>query len=288
MNAPLSIKWTQDTYSPISDSTISLLSLSEGIRTYPRKLISIIIPTLNEQEGIKKTIQSIPKRRILELGYNLEIIIVDGNSTDLTREISERMGATVILEKRRGYGRAFKTGFREARGDILVTLDADLTYPAELIPEYVRSLNEKGLDFITANRFSEIQDGAMAPYHRFGNNVLSMFMRILYSVKVRDSQSGMWIMSRDFINRINIASDGFSMSEEIKIIAFTFFKALELNGRYNRRVGKVKLATFGDGWRNLKYLFRYKSLIKDAIKSPIDLVQKECIEIDSDTSVKIK
>jgi len=288
MNASPPIKWTQDTYSPISDSTISLLSLSEGIRTYPRKLISIIIPTLNEQEGIKKTIQSIPKRRILELGYNLEIIIVDGNSTDLTREISERMGATVILEKRRGYGRAFKTGFREARGDILVTLDADLTYPAELIPEYVRSLNEKGLDFITANRFSEIQDGAMAPYHRFGNNVLSMFMRILYSVEVRDSQSGMWIMSRDFINRINIASDGFSMSEEIKIIAFTFFKALELNGRYNRRVGKVKLATFGDGWRNLKYLFRYKSLIKDAIKSPIDLVQKECIEIDSDTSVKIK
>jgi hypothetical protein len=85
------------------------------------------------------------------------------------------------------------------------------------------------LDFITANRFSEIQDGAMAPYHRFGNNVLSMFMRILYSVEVRDSQSGMWIMSRDFINRINIASDGFSMPEEINIIAFTFFKALELN-----------------------------------------------------------
>ncbi|HKQ22793.1 MAG TPA: glycosyltransferase family 2 protein [Nitrososphaeraceae archaeon] len=197
--------------------------------SYPRKLISIIIPTLNEQEGIKKTIQSIPHRRILELGYNLEIIIIDGNSTDLTREVAERMGTTVILEKRRGYGRAFKTGFSEAKGDILVTLDADRTYPAELIPEYIRSLNEKGLDFITVNRFSEIQDGAMAPYHRFGNNVLSMFMRISYSVEVRDSQSGMWIMSRDFINRINIASDGFSMPEEINIIAFTFFKALELN-----------------------------------------------------------
>jgi glycosyltransferase involved in cell wall biosynthesis len=84
--------------------------------SYPRKLISIIIPTLNEQEGIKKTIQSIPHRRILELGYNLEIIIVDGNSTDLTREVAERMGTTVILEKRRGYGRAFKTGFSEAKG----------------------------------------------------------------------------------------------------------------------------------------------------------------------------
>ena len=262
---------------------MGISKLPQLILSKPQKLISIIIPTLNEQDGIEKTIQSIPNKRLLELGYSLEIIIVDGNSTDLTREIAERMGTKVILENRRGYGRAFKTGFSEAKGDVLVTLDADLTYPAELIPEYIRSLNEKGLDFITANRFSKIQNGAMDGYHRFGNNVLSLFMRILYSIEVRDSQSGMWIMSRKFIEGINIVSDGFSMSEEIKIIAFTFFNALEVNGRYNRRVGKVKLATFGDGWRNLKYLFRYKSLIKDAIK--VDLVQEENIDIDADPCV---
>jgi glycosyltransferase involved in cell wall biosynthesis len=260
---------------------ISLLSLHAGIRSYPEKLISIIIPTLNEQDGIEKTIQSIPKKRLLELGYSIEIIIVDGNSTDSTREIAERMGTRVIVEKRRGYGRAFKTGFSEAKGDILVTLDADLTYPAELIPEYIQTLNEKGVDFISANRFSKIQNGAMDTYHRFGNNILSLVMRILYSIKVRDSQSGMWVMSREFAKRINIVSDGFSMSEEIKIIAFTFFKALELNGLYNRRVGNVKLATFGDGWRNLKFLFRYRFLIKDAVKSPVDLVQKG-IDINAD------
>jgi dolichol-phosphate hexosyltransferase len=282
MNTPVTIKWPQSTYSLISNRTISLLPLSQINRSHPQKWVSIIIPTLNEQDGIEKTIQSIPKKKLLELGYNIEIIIVDGNSTDLTREIAERLGTRVVLEKRRGYGRAFKTGFSEAKGDILVTLDADLTYPAEIIPEYIRSLNEKGLDFITVNRFSKMENGAMDAYHRFGNNFLSFFMRILYSIQVRDSQSGMWIMSSKFINRINIVSDGFSMSEEIKIIAFTFFKALELDGRYNRRVGKVKLATFSDGWRNLKYLFRYRSLLKNALKLPVDLVQKESTELDAD------
>lgn len=261
---------------------MDLSKLPQLIPTKPKQMISIIIPTLNEEAGIEKTILAIPKKRLSELGYDLEIIIIDGNSTDLTRDIARRMGARVVLEKRNGYGRAFKTGFSEAKGDILVTLDADGTYPAELIPEYVHGLKEKGLDFITTNRFSDMQNGAMDPYHQFGNEMLSFFMRLLYSIDVRDSQSGMWIMSRSFIQRINIQSDQFSMSEEIKIIAFKFFKALELNGKYYKRVGKVKLATFSDGWRNLKYLIRYRSLIKNAVKSP-NLFHVESIDIVTDT-----
>ena len=263
---------------------MELFNLPQLVPTKPQQMISIIIPTLNEQDGIEKTIRALPKTRLSELGYDLEIIIIDGNSTDLTREIARRMGARVVLEKRKGYGRAFKTGFNEAKGDILVTLDADGTYPAELIPEYIQGLKEKGLDFITANRFSNMQNGAMDAYHQFGNDMLSLFMRIIYSIHVRDSQSGMWIMTRNFIQRINIQSNGFSMSEEIKIIAFKFFKALEFDGRYYKRVGKVKLATFSDGWRNLKYLIRYRSLIKDALKSPT-LFEEESIDIDADTYV---
>ena len=255
------------------------------VPTRPQQLISIIIPTLNEEEGIEKTIISIPKHKLSELGYNFEIIVIDGNSTDLTRDIAGRMGARVVLEKRKGYGRAYKTGFSEARGDILVTLDADGTYPAELIPDYIQELSDKGLHFITTNRFSKMQSGAMDLYHKFGNDILSSIMRLLYTIDVRDSQSGMWIMSRSFIQRINIISDDFSMSEEIKIIAFRYFKALELDGRYYKRLGKVKLATLDDGWRNLKYLFRFRSLIKDAVKPPVVSLQKESIGIDADQYV---
>jgi len=231
------------------------------------KSISVLIPTLNEQEGIKLTIDSIPKDKLAELGYDLEILVIDGNSTDLTRQIANEMGSKIILEKRTGYGRAYKTGFSEAKGDIIVTLDADGTYPAELIPDYIRYLNEKKLDFITVNRFSKMEGNAMLISHRIGNKLLSLVTSLLYSIKVKDSQSGMWIMSKTFADAINLLSDDFSFSEEIKIVAFRFFKAFELDGKYYKRTGKQKLATFNDGLKNLKYLFQFRSLVKFAVKS---------------------
>lgn len=242
-----------------------------------RRLISILIPALNEEIGIKRTIDAIPKTKLSDQGYDLEIIVIDGDSTDLTRRVAENMGARVIFEKRKGYGRAYKTGFCEAKGEILVTLDADGTYPAELIPEYVLQLNQKQLDFISINRFSNIEPGAMRRTHKLGNRILSFVMQILFAVNVKDSQSGMWIMSRKFIDSIKLESDDFSLSEEIKIIAFTFFKALELEGNYYKRTGMIKLATYKDGWDNLKYLFKLRSLLKSAIRPPIVSLEKKTI-----------
>ena len=148
-------------------------------------VVTILIPAINEESGIRKTISSIPKMRISELGYSLEIIVIDGNSSDLTREVAQQLGTKVILEKRKGYGRAYKTGLAMATGNIIVTLDADGTYPAELIPEYIEQLNEKYLDFITINRFSQIDDGAMSILHIVGNKILSSVMRLLYSINIQ-------------------------------------------------------------------------------------------------------
>ncbi|CAN5511873.1 hypothetical protein BH18THE1_BH18THE1_21350 [soil metagenome] len=239
------------------------------------KSISVLIPAFNEQEGIKKTLNAIPKDTLADLGYDLEIIVIDGNSTDLTREIAQTMGSKIILERRKGYGRAYKTGFREAKGDILVTLDADGTYPADLIPNYVQHLKEKKLDFITVNRFSKMECGAMGISHRVGNILLSSVMHLLYSIEVKDSQSGMWIMSKKFADAINMQSEGFSLSEEIKIIAFKFFRAQELDGAYSKRAGKVKLGTLKDGWLNLKFLFKYKLSLKNALGPPSESLEKQ-------------
>src|SRR5437764_8485767 len=96
------------------------------------KTVSILIAALNEESGIKRTLASIPKTKIYELGYRVEIIVIDGNSTDLTKKNAIQMGAEVIIEKRLGYGRAYKTGLAKAKGDIIITLDADCTYSAEL------------------------------------------------------------------------------------------------------------------------------------------------------------
>jgi glycosyltransferase involved in cell wall biosynthesis len=229
-------------------------------------LISVVIPALNEEKGIKKTISSIPVSKLHELGYKLELIVIDGNSTDSTTDVAKQMSAKVVIEKCKGYGRAYKTGLAAARGDIIVTLDADGTYPAELIPEYIQQLNENGVTFITINRFKEAETGATNFMNRFGNWVLTTTMRLLYSIDIRDSQSGMWIMKREFIDTINLKSDDMSMSEEIKIIAFKFFRSIELDGKYRKRIGKEKLQAFKHGWGNFKYLFEYKTLLDSAIK----------------------
>lgn len=231
-----------------------------------RGLISIIIPTLNEQFGIERTIKSIPKSTISkDAGYDLEIIVVDGESTDTTCDIASKLGARVIIEKRKGYGRACKSGFAAASGKILVTLDADNTYPTERIPSYIDMLVNRSLDFLSINRFSCMDKGAMSLRRRFGNKLLTSVMRLLYHIDVKDSQSGMWIMKKSFVSQIKLISDDMSLSEEIKIIAFRNFNAAEVDGKYSARSGTAKLKEFRDGWTNLTYLFSYRKSFRSAV-----------------------
>lgn len=219
--------------------------------------LSVVIPTLNEAQGIGKTIEAVPKDRLKELGYELEILVVDGGSTDGTKGIAERAGATVITELRRGYGRAYKTGFGAANGDVLVTLDADGTYPAEAIPSLVEQLDD--LDFITTNRFAKMEPGAMSLRNKLGNNVLSIVSRLFFGIPFSDSQSGMWVLRRRVWDGIKgrVKSDGMAFSQEIKIEAFrSGFRCLEAGIVYRKREGEVKLNAFRDGVGNLAHLFR--------------------------------
>ena len=182
--------------------------------------ISIILPTLNEESGIGKTIDSIDKDYFKKKGWEMEIIVVDGNSKDKTREIAEKKGAKIIIEPRKGYGRAYKTGLAKAEGDIIVTGDADATYPFDKIHEYIQYLIDHNLDFITTDRFANLKKGSMSLKHKFGNWILSTTLRILFWIKIKDSQSGMWIFKREALKKIQPLEkfdDGMPFSEEIKI-----------------------------------------------------------------------
>jgi glycosyltransferase involved in cell wall biosynthesis len=223
--------------------------------------VSIVIPALNEERGIGKTIQAVNKNYFKKHKWDLEIIIVDGDSKDKTREIAESKGAHVLLEKRKGYGRAYKTGLAHATGDIIVTGDADATYPFNTIHEYIQLLINEHLDFITTDRFAALKHGSMSLKHRFGNLTLALTLRTLYLVNIRDSQSGMWIFKRDALSKIQpleTFSDGMPFSEEIKIEMFTnkYIKAKEIPSTLSAREGQVKLESFKDGINNFKFLFK--------------------------------
>lgn len=216
--------------------------------------VSVIIPTMNEERGIGLVINEI--KNALDGKRAYEIIVVDTDSRDLTRDIAAGHGAVVVDEPRRGYGRAYKTGFDKATGEIIATLDADMTYPAAEIPKLADLLEEKSLDFITTNRFAGMEKGAMPAKHRFGNWVLSTTARILFRVKIRDSQSGMWVFRKDALANLELVSDGMSMSEELKIEAFRKLKAAEVPITYKPRIGEAKLRSWKDGTSNLRYLFK--------------------------------
>jgi len=223
--------------------------------------ISIVIPTLNEEEGIGATLDSINMKEFEKRGHEVEVLIVDGNSRDRTREIAEEKGAKVIIEPRKGYGRAYKTGLKEAKGEIIVTGDADGTYPFNIAHKYVDMLLEQNLDFITTNRFANLEKGAMSSKHRLGNFILSATLRILYRVKIKDSQSGMWIFRKEALKKLKDLEefdDGMPFSEEIKIEMFTHpgIKAKEVPSKLFERKGEAKIESFGDGWKNLKFLIR--------------------------------
>ena len=219
--------------------------------------VDVVIPTRNEEAAIVDTIKSVPTGEwCRELGF----IVVDGNSEDRTRELAENVGARVHLEGRRGYGRAYRTGFALSDADIIVTMDADCTYPGEEIPSLVKMLIDEDLDFITCDRLSKAEDGSMSMLHSLGNKTLTFFTRLLFFAPISDSQSGMWVFRRSILDRKDLRPkhDGMAMSQEFKIRCMTKLasdRRKEVSVPYRSRVGDAEINTWRDGLGNLLSLF---------------------------------
>jgi Glycosyltransferases involved in cell wall biogenesis len=217
------------------------------------------MPALNEEESIGKTISMIPLGKLKEMGYDPEILVVDGGSHDNSSDIASALGARVISSPK-GYGRQYRLGFKNSLGEILITADSDCSYPMEEIPKLLNILETENLDFIHTNRFAFMDHDSMMPLNRFGNKVLTLFANLLFSFHFKDSQSGMWVFRKKILDGMSLNGNGMSLSQEIKIKAFRNFKALEVDSCYRKRVGKVKLRMFIDGCDNLFNLFKIRVL----------------------------
>jgi glycosyltransferase involved in cell wall biosynthesis len=218
---------------------------------YKNLRVTIVIPCLNEEEGIQKVLNEVPT-------FVDEIIVVDNGSTDRTAEIARKMGAHVISELHRGYGRAYKSGFAQATGDIIITLDGDHSYPVDALSYLIEAFMHCRVGFLSASRLPVLSESAMSTKHKIGNRILSFVMSILFFRWINDSQSGMWVFRRNALERMNLTSDGMAFSEEIKIEAITKkeigFREIFIS--YSQRVGEIKLMPWRDGFHNLLFLFR--------------------------------
>ena len=218
---------------------------------YNGESITVIIPCFNEEQGVEQVLQAMPE-------FIDEVIVVDNGSTDSTRQVARSFGAKVIVEDRRGYGRAYKSGFANASGDIIVTLDGDHSYPTEAVSYLLGAMQSLGVDFLNASRFPIRCPRAMSRKHRAGNLILSLTMSLLFLRWVRDSQSGMWVFRRSILDKIRLDADDMTFSEEIKVEAIKRggIRFAEIPILYSARLGKSKLRPWRDGLRDLVFLFR--------------------------------
>jgi glycosyltransferase involved in cell wall biosynthesis len=218
---------------------------------YKGQRITVIIPCLNEEQGIGKILQAMPE-------FVDEVIVVDNNSTDRTAQVAQDLGAKVIREEVRGYGRSYKRGFAAATGDLMVTLDGDHSYPVDALSYLIEAFLHLDVDFLNASRFPVRDRKAMSFKHKLGNLMLSLAMSMLYLRWVRDSQSGMWVLRRSIINRMQLESDGMAFSEEIKIEALknSRIRFGEISIQYSSRLGEIKLNPWRDGFYNLFFLVK--------------------------------
>jgi glycosyltransferase involved in cell wall biosynthesis len=218
---------------------------------YKGQRITVIMPCLNEEQAIELLLQQMP-------GYVDETIVVDNGSTDRTSEVARSLGAKVIREDVRGYGRAYKTGFASATGDIIVTLDGDHSYPLDAISYLLEAFLHLNVDFLNASRLPQRDPKAMSFINKLGGLVLSLAMSLLYFHWVRDSQSGMWVFRRSILAGMKLTSDGMAFSEEIKIEALKSSRVrfAEISIQYTSRLGESKLNLWRDGFYNLWFLVK--------------------------------
>ena len=241
---------------------------------YRGKRISVVIPCHNEEEGIAAVCAQMPA--VVD-----EVVVVDNASSDRTAEIARAAGARVVFEGRKGYGRAYKTGFAAARGDVIVTMDGDGTYPPDSIPLLLHVLLEERVDFITARRWRSRSGESKSPLRLLGNAILSGTTVCLFFKFIIDSQSGMWVFRRDVLGKIAPKSDGMALSEELKILAFTHpeLRCLEMPIYYGERIGVSKLNLWRDGFGNLLFLAKMRLTLgrrhRAAIVMPLPTADEE-------------
>ena len=259
--------------------------------TYRAVRASLVIPTLNEVDSVGKVLTAFrtaadaANRGALSGDpVDWEILVVDGASTDGTAERARSLGAVVINEPRKGYGRAYKTGFERAQGSYIATADGDATYPVDRIPEVLSLLLAHGYDFVTCNRLARLDRRAMTTEHRIGNRVLNYAMAIGYhrflagveGGRIEDSQSGMWVFRREILPRLKLTQDGMAFSEELKLeVILRGLKFKEIPIDYSERATPPKLSSWRDGLRNLGFLVsKRREVAREPASSKRSVVSK--------------
>lgn len=199
-------------------------------------LVSAIIPCLDEETAIGKVVNAVLARDVSE------VVVVDGGSRDRTVERATEAGARVIIELRRGYGRAIQAGIAAVRSDadILVFLDGDGSDPAEFIPALVSPIAAGRAVFVLGSRVRGPREpGSLAPQQLLAGHVGGLLLRLVYGARFTDLSPFRAIRS-DALKGLGMKEETFGWNLEMLMrVAAARLPALEIAVGQRRRIGGV-------------------------------------------------
>jgi len=220
--------------------------------------VSVVIPTHNEAQTIGLVLADLPAELVTE------VLVVDSNSTDGTPEIAAKMGARVLHEPRRGYGRACLTGLANTQNpDVVVFLDGDYSdRPAEL-PILLAPIIEGRADITLGSRLAGKSNPGALPWHQsFGNRLAAGLIRLLYGVKISDL--GPFRAGRaDVLRGLELRENTYGWAVEMIVKgAIAGFRIVEVPVSYYPRIGTSKISgtvkgTVGAAWFILSRIVGY-------------------------------
>ena len=213
-------------------------------------LLTVVIPAYNEENGIAEICERVlnVKSELNQIGVDLELLIVDDGSKDQTAQIAGGVDGLRVIKhpQNKGYGAALKTGFSEAKGELIGFLDADGTYP----PEYFPALCQKaldGYDLVIGSRMAG-EKSEMPLVRRLGNMFFAGLISLLGRQKITDSASGMRVFKREILEKVYPLPDGLNLTPIMSTRALhENIKMVEIPIPYSERVGRSKLNAIKDG-----------------------------------------
>lgn len=206
--------------------------------------ITILIPTKNEEEGIGEVIEGFKG-----LGYT-NIFVMDGHSTDRTREIAKEKGATVVLQSGKGKGQAVAEAFKMIDTDVVVMVDGDGTYDPRDVTKLLQPIERGIAEHVIGNRLTGYEDGAFTRLNLLGNKVFNALFRFMYGVELHDLLTGYRALTKEVYKSVELEKHGFEVETELTVETIAKgFRIAEVPINYRRRKGKANLHPIKDGWR---------------------------------------
>lgn len=227
------------------------------------KKIVVIIPAFNEENAVGNVIREIPKDLVAE------IVVVNNNSNDATKEKAEEAGATVLDEPTQGYGNACLKGISYVKAmqqqpDIIVFIDADYSdYPEEMV-QLVQPILEQDYDIVIGSRaLGKKQRGSMTPQQVFGNWLATRLLRILYGVTYTDL-GPFRAIKWDALIKLDMKDRTYGWTVEMQLKAAKMkMKTTEVAVNYRKRIGFSKISgtvkgTVLAGYKIITTIFKYR------------------------------